>query len=392
MRGLGRRQRALGAGKLHRRLEDRCLLDGAGLDKALVVELGKRRAHAVVPEAARVRGGRYEVRPERVHLLQRAHPARVAEVVGVLAARERRAACRLDRDEAVVALAAQLLAHERRDDAHQVRAAARAAYYDVGLHAVLAERRLRLEPDDRLVQTDLVQHRAKQIAGVRERERPLDGLGDRAAERAGRPGMLLVYALADLGRHRRRRRDVRAVGAHDVAAERLLLVGALNHVYVALEPEERRAHRERSAPLPGAGLGGDVGEALLLRVVRLRDGAVELVGARGVVALELVVYLGGRAERAFEEVRPDKRRRAVHLVEVAHCAGDRDELRRVVQLLPDALAAEDMLQLVLRAGLERRRVDQRRGLLLHVGADVVPRRREFVLGQVCLIWNLCVHV
>ena len=56
------------------------------------------RRHAVIAQAAGVEARRHEGRAERVHLRQRRQMAGVAEIVGVLAARQARAGCRLDRD------------------------------------------------------------------------------------------------------------------------------------------------------------------------------------------------------------------------------------------------------------------------------------------------------
>ena len=58
----------------------------------------------------------------------------------------------------------------------------------------------------------------------------------------------------------------------------------------------RRRLGERRAPLARTRLGGDAVEILGLRVISLGDGRVQLVRAGRVVALELVVDLGGGLE------------------------------------------------------------------------------------------------
>ena len=128
MAGLRRRQDALRAGKDRRRLKHLGLGEGTRLHIAVVVELGENRAHAVVAQAARVARGGDEAAAQGVHLRQRADLARVAEVIGKAAARKARAGGRLHRDEAVIPLAAQLLAHEGGNETAEVRAAARTAY------------------------------------------------------------------------------------------------------------------------------------------------------------------------------------------------------------------------------------------------------------------------
>ena len=263
----------------------------------------------------------------------------------------------------------------------------RAADDDVGLRAELFERGARLESDDRLVEKHLVEDRSEHIAVAGRLDRRLDGLGDRAAERARRAGVLGVDEPSDVSRHRGRRRDVRAVGAHDLAAERLLLVGALHHEDVAVESEERARHRERRSPLARASLGRDALEALRLRVVRLRDGGVELVRAGRVVALELVVDLRRCAERLLEEVRAHEGRGAEHAVEVADLLGDLEQRGLVVELLADELLAEHGREIGLGAGLSGCGNEKRGGLLRHVGAQVVPALGKLALVEIRLVWN-----
>ena len=83
--------------------------------------------------------------------------------------------------------------------------------------------------------------------------------------------MSFIDGPSNDSRHRRRRRYLRAIRAHDLAAERLLLVGAFHHIDLAIEPEERTRHRKRCAPLSRTGLGSDALQALRLCVVRLGD-------------------------------------------------------------------------------------------------------------------------
>ena len=281
-----------------------------------------------------------------------------------------------------LALAAQLLAHERRDQAAEVAAAARAADDDVGHDAVFVQRGLRLHADDALVQKHLIEHAAQHVPVAGRRGRFFHGLADGASERARRAGVLGEDLAADLRLHGRRRRDGRAVRAHNLAAEGLLLIGTFHHVDLAVEPQVRARHRQRRAPLARARLGRHAGEPLLPGVIRLRDGAVQLVAAGGVVALELVVDLRGRAEFFLKAVRAHQRRGAVHLVEIADLVGNGDLARVVVQLLTDQLVAEHRAQIVEAHRRARGGVQQRGGLLLHVGAHIVPRARQFLFGQI----------
>ena len=183
------------------------------------------------------------------------------------------------------------------------------------------------------MQQHLIEHAAEHVAVARGRGGDLDGLADRAAERAGRAGVLGEDAPADLRLRGRARRHGRAVGAHHLAAEGLLLIRALDHVDLAVETQIGAGHRQRRAPLTGAGLGRDAAQPLLLGIVRLRDGGVELVRAGGVVALELVVDFRRGLQLLFQTVGAHERRRAVHLVKIADLVRDGDVGRGVVQFL-----------------------------------------------------------
>ena len=151
--------------------------------QAVVVELGEHGAHAVVAKAACMVGGRDEVAAEGVHLGKRAHHAGVAEVVGVDAACEARAGSRLNRDDPIVRLAAEFLAHEGSDEAAEVGTAAGAADDHVGFDAVFVERRLGLKTDDGLVQKDLIEYGSEHIAVAGIGDGDFHCFGDRAAVR-----------------------------------------------------------------------------------------------------------------------------------------------------------------------------------------------------------------
>src|SRR5205807_6826928 len=90
VRRLRRWDDALATRELDARLEARLLVIGARLDQPELVGVRHQRRHAVVAQAAGVEAGRDEGRAERVHLDQRREVRGVAEVVGVLAAGERR--------------------------------------------------------------------------------------------------------------------------------------------------------------------------------------------------------------------------------------------------------------------------------------------------------------
>ena len=114
--------------------------------------------------------------------------------------------------------------------------------------------------------------------------------------------------------------------------------------------------------------------------------------AGGVVALELVVNFGRRAQRLFQEGRVDERRGAVHPVKVQNRLRDVDHRCGLVQLLLYQLLAEDRLHLLRRERFTRAGVNQRRGLVLHVRPQIVPLLRNLMLFEVNLVGNVFAHI
>ena len=158
-----RGQDAFTSGELCRRLKYRSLFHTDGPHQALVIQLGQNRAHAMVAQAARVVGGRNETAAQGIHLGQGTYHTGITEIIGVSASCQAGAAGRLHRHDIVVRFSAQLLTHERRDQAAQIGAAARAADDHIRLDTVFIQGDLSLESDDGLMQQDLVEHRSQHI-------------------------------------------------------------------------------------------------------------------------------------------------------------------------------------------------------------------------------------
>ena len=158
----------------------------ARLDHPLLDERAERRRVAVVAQPARVDRRRDEAVAERVHRHQRRQARGVAEVVGVDAARERRARRGLGREEAHVRALAQVAPDPRVREPGEVGPAADAADDDVGRLARHLHLGDRLLADHGLVQQHVVEHAAERVVGVGILRGDLDRLGDRDAERAGR--------------------------------------------------------------------------------------------------------------------------------------------------------------------------------------------------------------
>ena len=125
----------------------------------------------------------------------------VAEIIDIFASGEGRAGCRLDRYDIVVCFAAQLLAHERRDEAAEIGSAACATDDHVSLYIVHLERRLGLQTDDRLVQQNLVENAAQHIAVTFCSDSDFNRFGDRGAKTSVLSfRMIGQHLTADIGR------------------------------------------------------------------------------------------------------------------------------------------------------------------------------------------------
>ena len=342
----------------------------------------------MVAQAACVIGRRDEAAAERVHFRQRADHASIAEVIGEHAACEARAGGGFDGDEAVILFAAQLFPHEWGNQAAEVRAAAGPADDNVGRNTVFIKRDFRFQTNDRLMEQDLIQDAAEHIAVAGGGRSHLDSFTDGAAEGAGRVGVLCENGAADVRGVRRAGRDACAIGAHDLAAEGLLLIRALDHEDLQVKAQIRASHGKGCAPLPGARLGRNALEALLLGIVRLRDSGVQFVTAGCIVALKFVIDFRRGAEFFFQTVCAHQRRRTVHLVKVTNFLRNGNIRRVIVQFLLDQFVAEDRAQIVKAHGLAGAGVHERRGFIFHVCANIIPILGHLRLRQIDLVRNV----
>ena len=101
------------------------------------------------------------------------------------------------------------------------------------------------------------------------------------------------------------------------------------------------------------------------------------MAAGGVVAFKLVVYLRRCFQLFLKAVGPHQRGGTVHFVKISYLLGNLDIAVVVVQLLPDKIVAEHRTQIVKAHGLAGAGIQQRSGLDLHVGPDVIPCRGHF---------------
>ena len=120
------------------------------------------------------------------------------------------------------------------------------------------------------MQRHMVEHRPEAILAVGRSGGQLHSLRDGGAERTLVVGVAGEDIFSGAGGHRRRRRNLCAVGLHDRAAVGLLVVRNLHLIDSCVKSEDLCSIGESSAPLSGSGLCCNVGCSFLLAVVALR--------------------------------------------------------------------------------------------------------------------------
>ena len=188
-----------------------------------------------------------------------------------------------------------------------------------------------------------------------------------------------VFSCA--GRHGRRGGDLRAIGLHDAAAVRFLLIADLYLIDGGFQSEESGGIGQGGSPLSGAGLGRHVGYAFLFAVIGLWQGGIQFVRSHGTDALVLEIDVCRCAQCLFQSVGTYQRCAAVILVHVAHFFGDFDPGIRLVQLLVTQFFGEDRVEVFGFQRLAGGWVQRWHGLVHHVGLYVVPILWNFVFRQ-----------
>ena len=372
---------ALGAGEEHGALEGLGLRDVGATHQPVLEQLRDDDACAVVAQPAGMYIGGVEVVSEGVHGQQGGVAAFVAEVVAELAAGEFGATLGLCSDVFGGPSIEDGVAHEGEGQAAEVGAATETGNDGVGVFAGHFHLLLGFKAYDGLVQRDVAEYGAEGVFAAGGGGGQLDGLTDGGAERAAVVGVLRDEVLAGAGTHGGGAFHRGVEGAHNHGAVGLLLHGVLHLIDGAFQPEHFGGIGQGSTPLPGAGLGGDVGDAFLLAIVALRQGAVHLVRAKRVDALVLEVDMCGGVEGFLQFVGAYQRGGAVTFVFVEYLLGDVNPGVGLVEFLPRALFGENGEQVLGLQGLFGAGVQQVKRFVFHLRLDVVPACGELILGE-----------
>ena len=129
-----------------------------------MVQLGQNRTHAVIPKPSCVVGGRNKAAAQRVHFCQRTDLSGITEIIGEFSSCETGAGGRFYGDNLVIRFSPEFFSRKRRDQPSQIGAAPGAADNHIRLNAVFLHGGFGFQPNDCLVQKNLVQDAAQNIA------------------------------------------------------------------------------------------------------------------------------------------------------------------------------------------------------------------------------------
>ncbi len=213
---------------------------------------------------------RSEIMSQREHRKKRGVSGFVAEIIAEFATCQFGARSRFGRDETRRRCALKIMPHERKCDSAEIRAAAEARYHHVGIFAGQSHLLFSLKSYHRLMQSHMVEHRAKSVFAPRSGARKLYRFRNSCAER---PLMMRVgreNIFSRTRRHGRRRSHLRSESLHHTAPVRLLLVTYLHLIHRRFQAEQPCGICHRRAPLPRTGLSCHIRHALLPAIIGLR--------------------------------------------------------------------------------------------------------------------------
>ena len=258
----------------------------------------------MVPQAAGVVRGRFKGAPQRVHFRHRRDLSGIAEIIFVDASRKGRAGSRFDGYNPRIALSGKLILHKRRDQSAQIRAASRAAYYNIRIFIQQLHCLFCFQPDNRLVEQHLIENRTQHVTISVAGDSPLYGLGNGASQAAA---VLRIFGQDFSPRFRpirRRGEYIGAEGFHNVLSERFLVIRNFYHIHFQIQTKVGARFGQGSSPLSRSGFRGNPFQPLLFRVISLGHSGVQLVAAGSIVSFKFIIDLRRRIQRFFQIISP----------------------------------------------------------------------------------------
>ncbi|OPZ67260.1 MAG: hypothetical protein BWY83_02657 [bacterium ADurb.Bin478] len=324
---------------------------------------------------------RHEHVAQGVHGQQRRHLSGIAEIIGKRRTGHGGAGAGFHRNDLHVCAVDQVQDKGERE-AGEIAAAAHTG--DDPVHLFLSghgQLLLGLEPDDGLMQHDMIEHTAQGIAGLAAAvaDRLFDRLADGHAQAARGIGKITEEFSAGVGFRAGAGDAFGAPGLHHQTAKRLLFKADAHHVDLAFHVEQAARQRQSAAPLAGAGFGGDFFNAERLVEIGLGNGGVGFMAAGRIDAFIFIVNPCRRAQRLLQRAGAVQRRRPIHGVQFEHLFRNVDPAVGA-DLLLDEVHRKHRRQF-FRCKRFAVRTQRRQHGFGKVGVEIVPLTRHLILSQ-----------
>ena len=151
-----------------------------------------------------------------------------------------------------------------------------------------------------------------------------------------------------------------------------LMIANLDHIDGQFKSKGFGGQREGCSPLPGTGLGRDVGHSLFLAVVGLGNSRVEFVGSYGAYTLVFEIDVSRCVECFFEAQGSHQWGRTPYLVHVTNLVGNFYPGIGSVELLFAEFFGKDGVEVFGGEWFLGSRIERAHRLVWHVGDNVVP--------------------
>ena len=267
----------------------------------------------MVAKSAGVDSGGDKGMPQGVHLYDGGHLGRVPVVVAIQPLGEGGAGRGLHSHKTDL-FPLFFLREVGKAESGKVASSSHASDEDIGFHPDLFQLRFGLQPDDRLVENDMVEYAAQRIPGIFPFDGIIHGLADGDPQAPRRIRVLGQDHPSGLGLIARAGGHLGAPRFHHHSAVGLLLVAHLDHIHLALQPENVGRKGQRAPPLSRARLRAEPLHSFFLVVVSLSYSRVRLMASRRAHPFIFVVDARRGFQRFFQPFRPAERRRPPEFV------------------------------------------------------------------------------
>ena len=281
MIGLRSRDEPFGFGYQHTGFIGSHLRKRLRLQNTLVNQLAYLGSHTVITQPAGMQWRGYEGMPEAVHGQQWCHLGRIAMVIRKRRFGHGRTGFRLNRMNGNI-FAVEFVRHKRKRQAGKITATAGTSNDDIRVFADFFHLFFGFESNNGLMHQYMVENTAQRITGFTGFicHCRLDGFTNRNTKTSGGIRKFFKNHTAGLCLGAGAGDTVGTPGGHHGLAIGLLVEADSDHVNFTFQPILGAGKGKRTAPLPGAGFGGQLLDAEFLVVIGLRNSRIGLVASR----------------------------------------------------------------------------------------------------------------